>query len=111
MPARTSTPPPSTLQQSARSGGLPERLMIDASHGNSGKDPARQIDVVNAVLAQIARGERRIRALMIESFLVGGRQDLGAGTLRYGQSITDACLSFAETETLIRHLAQRLPRG
>jgi len=95
--------------------GLPERLMIDTSHGNSGKDPARQIDVVNAVLAQIARGERRIRALMIESFLVGGRQDLGTGsgtgTLRYGQSITDACLGFAETDTLIRQLAQRLPHG
>jgi 3-deoxy-7-phosphoheptulonate synthase len=95
--------------------GLPERLMIDTSHGNSGKDPARQIDVVNAVLAQIARGERRIRALMIESFLVGGRQDLGTGsgtaTLRYGQSITDACLGFAETDALIRQLAQRLPHG
>jgi 3-deoxy-7-phosphoheptulonate synthase len=91
--------------------GLPQRLMIDASHGNSGKDPARQADVVAAVLAQIAGGEHRIRALMIESFLVGGRQDLGAGALRYGQSITDACLGFAETDALIRQLAQRLPRG
>jgi 3-deoxy-7-phosphoheptulonate synthase len=91
--------------------GLPQRLMIDASHGNSGKDPARQVDVVASVLTQIAAGERRIRALMIESFLVGGRQDAGSLPLRYGQSITDACLGFAETDALVRNLAQRLPAG
>ena len=85
---------------------LPERLMIDASHGNSGKDPTRQADVVDAVIQQMANGERRIRALMIESFLVGGRQDLGVLPLRYGQSVTDACLGFGETEVLVRQLAQ-----
>ena len=57
---------------------LPQRLMIDASHGNSGKDPARQLDVVDAVIRQKRAGDRAIRALMIESHLVGGRQDLGA---------------------------------
>jgi 3-deoxy-7-phosphoheptulonate synthase len=89
--------------------GLPQRVMIDASHGNSGKDPARQVDVVESVVQQVAAGERRIRALMIESFLVGGRQDAGTSPLRYGQSITDGCLGFAETDVLIRRLAQRLP--
>ncbi len=59
---------------------LPQRLMIDASHGNSGKDPARQADVVDAVIRQKRAGDRAIRALMIESHLVGGRQDLGGAT-------------------------------
>jgi len=89
--------------------GLPERVMIDASHGNSGKDPARQRVVVESVLDQIAGGGSPIRALMIESFLVGGRQDIGGNTLRYGQSITDACLPFDETEALLLALADRVP--
>ena len=72
--------------------------MIDASHGNSGKDPRRQPDVVADVAAQVAGGERRIIGVMIESHLVGGRQDLGAGQpLAYGQSITDACLGWDDT--------------
>jgi 3-deoxy-7-phosphoheptulonate synthase len=87
---------------------LPLRLMIDASHGNSGKDPARQADVVDSVIRQKQSGDRAIRALMIESHLVGGRQDLGAAPLRYGQSITDACLGFADTEALIHRLADGL---
>ncbi len=86
---------------------LPQRLMIDASHGNSGKDPARQADVVDAVIRQKRAGDRAIRALMIESHLVGGRQELG-GTLRYGQSVTDACLGFDETATLIHRLADEV---
>ena len=86
---------------------LPQRLMIDASHGNSGKDPARQVDVVDAVIRQKRGGDRAIRALMIESHLVGGRQDLG-GALRYGQSVTDACLGFDETGALIHRLADEV---
>ena len=86
---------------------LPQRLMIDASHGNSGKDPARQADVVDAVIRQKRAGDRAIRALMIESHLVGGRQELGS-TLRYGQSVTDACLGFDETATLIHRLADEV---
>ena len=86
---------------------LPQRLMIDASHGNSGKDPARQADVVDSVIRQKRAGDRAIRALMIESHLVGGRQDLG-GTLRYGQSVTDACLGFDETAALIHRLADEV---
>ncbi len=86
---------------------LPQRLMIDASHGNSGKDPARQADVVEAVIRQKHEGDSAIVALMIESHLVGGRQNLGP-SLQYGQSITDACMGFAETETLIHRLADAL---
>jgi 3-deoxy-7-phosphoheptulonate synthase len=88
---------------------LPQRVMIDASHGNSEKVAQRQLDVADTVVEQIAAGERRIRALMFESFLVGGRQALDATPLRYGQSVTDACLSFADTEALLRRLAERLP--
>jgi 3-deoxy-7-phosphoheptulonate synthase len=88
--------------------GLPPRLMIDASHGNSGKDPARQKQVVDSVVEQIGAGASPIRALMIESFLVGGRQDTGRGRLVYGQSITDACLPFDETEMLLLTLADRV---
>jgi len=91
--------------------GLPQRLMIDASHGNSGKDPLRQVEVVDAIIRQKHAGDRAIRALMLESQLVGGRQELQTRPLRYGQSITDACLGFTETESLIRDLADRLARG
>jgi 3-deoxy-7-phosphoheptulonate synthase len=90
--------------------GLPERVMIDASHGNSEKDPQRQLAVIDAVLRQKRSGDRTIKALMIESHLIGGRQDLGAGPLTRGQSITDACLSFDATDAAIRELAERLAR-
>ena len=90
---------------------LPQRLMIDASHDNSGKDPARQADVVDAIIAQKRAGDRAIRALMIESHLVGGRQDLVAAPLLYGQSITDACLGLAQTQALIHHLADAATPG
>ena len=60
------------------------------------------------VLAQRLAGQRAIKALMLESHLVGGRQDLGAGPLTYGQSITDACLGFDETKRAIEALAARL---
>ena len=90
--------------------GLPERVMIDASHGNSEKDPLRQADVVDAVLRQKLAGDRTIRALMLESNLLGGRQDLAARPLKRGMSITDACLSFERTDTLIRDLANCLAR-
>lgn len=90
---------------------LPIRLMIDASHGNSRRDPARQADVVESVTHQKRAGDRAIRALMIESHLVGGRQDLGNAPLRYGQSITDACLGFSETQALIHRLADAWAAG
>jgi 3-deoxy-7-phosphoheptulonate synthase len=92
-----------------RSAGLPERVMIDLSHDNSGKDPARQPPVAAAVGAQIASGQSAIAGVMIESFLLGGRQDIdavsGLGELRYGQSITDGCLDWETTLSVLEGLA------
>jgi 3-deoxy-7-phosphoheptulonate synthase len=86
--------------------GLPERLMIDASHGNSAKQPERQAAVAEAVAAQLAAGERRIVGVMVESHLVGGRQELAADrSLVYGQSITDGCLGWEESVRLLDGLA------
>ena len=85
---------------------LPCRLMIDASHGNSQKRPENQVPVTNAVGAQIAAGEKRIVGVMIESHLEAGRQDLVDGQpLRYGQSITDGCSGWSESEQLLEDLA------
>src|SRR5438067_4950943 len=83
-----------------RAANLPEILMVDCSHGNSEKDAAQQIDVANAIMENLS--SLPIRALMIESHLVGGRQDT---PVKYGQSITDACLGFEETEVLLYRLA------
>ena len=91
-----------------RRAGLPEVLMVDCSHANSGKDPERQPAVARAVVAQRADGQRALRALMLESHLLGGRQDLG-GPLRYGQSVTDACLGFDATQNLLLALCDALP--
>jgi 3-deoxy-7-phosphoheptulonate synthase len=88
---------------------LPPRLMIDASHGNSRKDPGRQPDVVRDIAAQVRGGAgtaTHIFGVMIESHLVGGRQDCVPGKpLVYGQSITDACLGWDETVPPLRELA------
>ncbi len=88
--------------------GLPEILMIDCSHGNSEKDPRGQIAVIDDVIEQIGAGQHGIRALMIESHLIAGRQDATARPLKYGQSVTDACLGFEDTATQIRKLADAL---
>jgi len=75
--------------------GLPQTLMVDASHANSGKNHENQPRVVADLARQVAAGEDRIMGVMIESHLVAGRQDLEAGrTLTYGQSITDACIDW-----------------
>mgnify|MGYP000859080002 CR=1 FL=1 len=91
-----------TAAQALARAGLPPRLMIDASHANSRKDPANQPKVVADVAAQVAHGETRIFGVMIESHLVAGRQDLKPGKpLTYGQSITDGCIDWSTTvETL-----------
>ena len=89
-----------------KAAGLPPAIMVDLSHGNSQKDPRRQCDVAQSVAVQVANGESPIRGVMIESHLVAGRQDIGDLTkLTYGQSITDACLSFDETVPVLEHLA------
>src|SRR5574341_1403326 len=82
--------------------GIAARLMIDCSHGNSGKDPANQVKVGRDVSAQISSGEGRIFGIMVESHLKAGRQDLIPGKeLVYGQSITDACMGWEDTRGLI----------
>ncbi|MEW7979344.1 MAG: 3-deoxy-7-phosphoheptulonate synthase AroG [gamma proteobacterium symbiont of Phacoides pectinatus] len=87
--------------------GFKPRLMIDFSHANSRKRPQKQLDVGRDVAGQIARGDRRIIGAMIESFLVAGRQDWRADQeLVYGQSITDACISWEDSEPLLRELAE-----
>jgi 3-deoxy-7-phosphoheptulonate synthase len=86
--------------------GLVPRVMIDCSHGNSGKDPAQQPAVARAIAAQIAGGSRSIGGLMVESHLVQGRQDPSPDrALVYGQSITDACLGWDATVPLLNDLA------
>nr|VFJ55317.1 MAG: 3-deoxy-D-arabinoheptulosonate-7-phosphate synthase [Candidatus Kentron sp. FW]VFJ61547.1 MAG: 3-deoxy-D-arabinoheptulosonate-7-phosphate synthase [Candidatus Kentron sp. FW] len=86
--------------------GLPPRLMIDFSHANSRKIPERQLEVGRDVAHQIADGDMRIFGIMIEGYLSSGRQDVTPGqTLTHGQSITDACISWEDTEPLLRTLA------
>ncbi|MCB1868095.1 MAG: 3-deoxy-7-phosphoheptulonate synthase [Gammaproteobacteria bacterium] len=86
--------------------GFKPRMMVDFSHANSRKRPEKQIDVGRDVAGQIARGDPRIIGVMIESFLVAGRQDwCNDQDLIYGQSITDACISWKETEPLLHELA------
>lgn len=86
--------------------GLPVRIMIDASHSNSRKIPARQVDVCSDIANQIAKGNDGIFGVMIESHLVEGRQNVVDGeTLTYGQSITDACINWESTELVLRELA------
>jgi 3-deoxy-7-phosphoheptulonate synthase len=87
--------------------GLPPVLLVDASHGNSQKQPARQREVAFDVAAQVQAGGSALRGLMLESHLVGGRQELTPGRpLVYGQSITDACLAFDETLPILDRLAE-----
>ena len=89
-----------------RDAGLPERVVIDASHDNSGKDHVRQPIVVSEIADQIAAGNGGITGVMMESFLVAGRQELESGVpLVYGQSITDACMDWDSTVLTLDRLA------
>ena len=82
-------------------------LVVDCSHGNSGKDEGRQAEVVRELAARIGAGEPGIAGLMMESFIEGGNQPAGRlDTLVYGRSITDRCISWADTEVLLRALAR-----
>jgi 3-deoxy-7-phosphoheptulonate synthase len=86
--------------------GLVPKIMIDFSHANSRKQPDKQTRVAEDVAGQIARGDSRICGVMIESNLVGGRQNLTTGAdLVYGQSITDACVSWDQTLPMLQQLA------
>ena len=87
--------------------GLPRRLMVDASHGNSSKDYRRQSAVAESLAEQITAGERGIAGVMMESFLVAGRQEPGdPATLVYGQSVTDGCMDIEMTATALAALAK-----
>ena len=89
--------------------GLPEVVVVDASHGNSQKNHLRQIDVVRDLAGQVAGGERAIRGVMVESNLVAGRQDLDSRhpeSLEYGKSVTDACVDLPTTESMLAELAE-----
>jgi 3-deoxy-7-phosphoheptulonate synthase len=86
--------------------GVEPRIMIDFSHANSSKDYRRQAIVCHDVSGQVAEGNPNIVGVMIESNLVAGAQKLVAGQpLVYGQSITDACIDWAETQKLLAELA------
>ena len=87
--------------------GLKQRLMVDCSHANSNKDYRRQSEVLVSVADQLRAGSQHVMGVMIESHLVEGNQKLSAdlSQLTYGQSITDACISFEATEQLLLDLA------
>lgn len=86
--------------------GLPQKVMIDFSHANSSKQYQRQMNVSDDVSEQLANGEKAIFGVMIESHLIEGRQDLVDGKApTYGQSITDACIGWDDTEKVLRQLA------
>lgn len=87
--------------------GLAPKLMVDFSHANSRKDYRRQMEVGQDIAGQLAAGDASIFGVMVESHLVEGRQDLKSGcTLNYGQSITDACIGWDDTERLLHTLAE-----
>ena len=87
--------------------GLPAQVMIDFSHANSSKQFKKQMEVGADVCQQIAGGERAIMGVMIESHLVEGNQSLESGEpLTYGKSVTDACIGWEDTETILRQLAE-----
>ena len=90
-----------------RASGLNEKVMIDVSHANSSKQHLKQIEVALDVAAQVAAGDSRIMGVMIESHLREGRQDLKPGVpLQEGVSITDACISWEQTQPVLQALAE-----
>jgi 3-deoxy-7-phosphoheptulonate synthase len=94
--------------------GLQPRIMIDSSHANSSKKPENQPMVIQAIAEQIGAGDHRIVGAMIESNLVAGRQDLVPGRrLTFGQSITDGCIDWETSVTVLETLARavRMRRG
>ncbi|KAA5834912.1 3-deoxy-7-phosphoheptulonate synthase [Saccharopolyspora hirsuta] len=90
--------------------GLGTGVVVDASHGNSGKDHRRQPGVVDDLAMQVAAGNRGLRGVMIESFLGAGCQDVGAEPLRYGVSVTDGCLDWPTTADCLAVLAEAARR-
>jgi len=100
-----------TVAAALRAAGLPEYIMIDCSHGNSRKDYRRQPQVAREIAEQVAAGSETICGVMLESHLVEGRQNYEPGKpLVYGQSITDACISWESTVPLLELLADAVAR-
>ncbi len=95
------------ISEQLKKAKLVDNIMIDFSHANSSKQYQRQMDVANDVAEQVAAGNKAIFGVMVESHLVEGRQDLIEGQeLCYGQSITDACIGWDDTERLLAVLNQ-----
>jgi 3-deoxy-7-phosphoheptulonate synthase len=92
--------------EALRAASLPAHVVIDLSHGNSGRDHQRQPVVAREVASQIAAGERGVVGVMAESFIVEGRQDADTERLVYGMSITDACIGWDTTSDVLRALAE-----
>lgn len=95
----------------ARERGIVRGVMVDCSHDNSGSDPTRQPEVCRSVLDQLDAGDSAVLGVMLESHLEAGRQDWVRGRpLRYGVSLTDPCLGWEDTETLLEEIAERVRR-
>ncbi len=90
--------------------GFNRAIVVDCSHANSQKNPEKQLRVLSSVVRQRCDGERALIGFMLESNLLGGRQEIQAdlGTLRYGVSVTDACVGWEETEAALRDAHARL---
>ena len=97
-------------EEALRGDELPQNIMVDCSHANSNKDPSLQPLVADNVAAQILEGNRSLVGLMLESNIEGGRQSLDGGRdgLRYGVSITDGCIGWADTQACLRDIAGKL---
>lgn len=91
--------------------GLPRRVVVDASHGNSRKDHVRQAQVAREIGAQVATGQDVVVGVMLESFLVAGRQEPAPAGLVYGQSVTDACMGWGTTVEVLDDLAGAVRAG
>ena len=96
-----------TASEALAKAGVPSRLMVDCSHGNSNKDYRRQGEVLRELAAQVAAGANQVMGVMLESHLVAGNQPIPAdlSQLTYGQSVTDACIDLGTTTDLLAELA------
>lgn len=102
----------SRAEEALEEAGQPQHIVIDCSHGNSHYDPAHQGDVMHDVLAQIENGNTSIAGFMLESYLEWGNQQprLDRSRLEYGVSVTDPCIDWQTTETLLREAAERFQK-
>ena len=102
----------SRAEDALEKAGQPQHIVVDCSHGNSNYDPARQGDVLHDVLAQIEGGNTSIVGFMLESYLEWGSQPVrvGRGQLDYGVSVTDPCIDWKTTESLLREAAERFEK-